>query len=41
MNLQNISKSKWKSTVVKYVIKYANNHCVKKWKEPLKTKVPI
>ena len=31
-DLQNISKGKWKSTVVKHIRKYANNHCVTKGK---------
>ena len=31
-DLQNISKGKWKSTVVKHIRKYANNHCVKRGK---------
>ena len=32
IDLQNISKDKWKITVVKHVRKYANNHCVTKVK---------
>ena len=32
MDLQNISKGKWKSTVVKHIRKYTNNHCVTKGK---------
>ena len=37
MDLQNISKGKWKSTVVKH-IKYAKNHCVAKGKNLSKLK---
>ena len=32
IDLQSISKSKWKSTVVKYIRKYANNYCITKGK---------
>ena len=32
IDLQNVSKGKWKSTVVKHVRKYANNNCVRKGK---------
>ena len=32
IDLQNTSKGKWKSTVVKHVKKYANNNCVTKGK---------
>ena len=32
MDLRNISKSKWKSKLVKHIRKYANNHCVTKRK---------
>ena len=32
IDLQNISESKWKSTAVKHIKKYANNHCVAKGK---------
>ena len=38
MDLQNISKGKWKSTVVKHIRKYANNHCVTKGKNLSKLK---
>ena len=32
IDLQNISKSKWKSTVVNHIRKYVNNHCATKGK---------
>ena len=32
IDLQNLSKGKWKCTVVKHIVKYANNYCVKKIK---------
>ena len=32
LDLQNISKGKWKSAVVKHLRKYANNNCVTKGK---------
>ena len=38
MDLQNISKDKWKSTLVKHIRKYANNHCVTKGKNLSKLK---
>ena len=38
IDLQNISKSKWKSTVVQCIRKYANNHCVTKGKNLSKLK---
>ena len=41
MYLRNISNGKWKSTVVKHIRKNANNHCVTKKKESLKTKIFI
>ena len=36
IDLQNISKSKWKSTIVKHKRKHANYHCVTKGKNLLK-----
>ena len=33
IDLKNISKGKWKSTAVKHVRKYANNHCATKGKD--------
>ena len=38
IELQNISKGKWKSTVAKPIKKYANNHCVTKGKNLSKLK---
>ena len=38
IDLQNISKNKWQSTVVKHIRKYANNHFVTKGKNLLKLK---
>ena len=41
IDLQNISKGKWKSTVVKHVRKYVNNHCVTKGKNLSKLKFKL
>ena len=30
IDLQDVSKGKWKSTVLKYLRKYGNNHCTTK-----------
>ena len=38
IDLQNISKSKWKSTAVKHMGKYANSHCETKRKNLSKLK---
>ena len=38
IDLQNISKSKWKSTAVKHMVKYANSHCETKRKNLSKLK---
>ena len=32
IDLQNLSKGKWKCTVVRHIVKYANNYCVTKIK---------